>query len=999
MIVHISSVMPDLDFVQKRLLRALPSLGFDHWSSSPYRGRAETIRQTAPPGEVTLVVVSSAAAKSTWFRIDVERALEGDRPVIPILIDDTKPDQVAQGLGARPFVDFRQPFPEAYRNLARLLPARDATRSQEAETRPGRQVETGEITMIQPLEWDAKVFSEALAAALERRDNNAAEELIDNLGLHCSNRSAQYPSKHAVQDLKILKRYRVFGLMRKLGSSVLKTGTSARGTVKRLLSQALIEQSQFDEALGLLGQIVADRDADPEEIDEAKGLAGRVFKQLYVDQPSAPDASALIRSAIDAYSEVYLGNFQRTWHGINAASCIIRANRDGHRFADLSQARAFAERILATLESNEQGNRLDLWDLATRVEALAALERFDEAMDALGMYLGHPAFQATGSVYPYFEVASTYRQFHQVLQLDKSREGLPLVSRLWSEVERYRSQGTMDSDPVGPFQSHSSKVKPLVIRVGDARWQPRDVPDIEITARLGTIIAASGTHATVDALLRDMEVISVEESYPAGTSECDASVPFIKATEVWNSTGERGAGALVAVIDNGIDVLHEAFLGDDGQSRILEIWDQNGDGSPPDGFKYGTLHTAEKIAGYLSSGVVPVRLGRNLQGHGTHVASIAAGRPAGSFSGGVAPAAKIVVVISQPRGPLGYSNSHIQALDYLDDLAERLDLPIVVKISQGMNAGAHDGKSALEIAFNEFSKGGRKKGRVIVKSAGNERGKLGHAKITVASDTVETLTWRRRNRQDSNWPRLNSTDRDRMELWWNSANTLKMQLVDPSGEESPQVSENQTVEGRFASGDQYKMQYTRRHIDNGDSRLLIEIEANSGAQVRPGIWTLRIESGVVKERGDIHAWVERERWKLVTFQDHIAEEMTLSIPGTAENVISVAAIKPGRCVAVGSFSSYGPTRDCRPKPEVAAPGVEIKAARGGTADRISAKSGTSMAAPHVTGAIALLLSKKPELTANEIAAALRQKTRNYSGLWDRAQGWGVIDVSALLDSF
>ena len=50
-------------------------------------------------------------------------------------------------------------------------------------------------------------------------------------------------------------------------------------------------------------------------------------------------------------------------------------------------------------------------------------------------------------------------------------------------------------------------------------------------------------------------------------------------------------------------------------------------------------------------------------------------------------------------------------------------MPVVVNVSQGMNAGAHDGKSMLEVAFDEFSKGGRQRGRVIVKSAGNERHK------------------------------------------------------------------------------------------------------------------------------------------------------------------------------------------------------------------------------------------------------------------------------------
>jgi subtilisin family serine protease len=111
-------------------------------------------------------------------------------------------------------------------------------------------------------------------------------------------------------------------------------------------------------------------------------------------------------------------------------------------------------------------------------------------------------------------------------------------------------------------------------------------------------------------------------------------------------------------------------------------------------------------------------------------------------------------------------------------------------------------------------------------------------------------------------------------------------------------------------------------------------------------------------------------------------------------------------ITVGDFSSYGPTRDGRSKPEVAAPGVGVRAAQSGTPNGAVAMDGTSMAAPHVTGAIAPLLSRTAKSTqeeaipaATQITSALRQKTRNYSSHWDRGQGFGVIDVAALLAAF
>jgi subtilisin family serine protease len=106
---------------------------------------------------------------------------------------------------------------------------------------------------------------------------------------------------------------------------------------------------------------------------------------------------------------------------------------------------------------------------------------------------------------------------------------------------------------------------------------------------------------------------------------------------------------------------------------------------------------------------------------------------------------------------------------------------------------------------------------------------------------------------------------------------------------------------------------------------------------------------------------------------------------------------------LGDFSSYGPTRDGQKKPLVCAPGVKIRAAEGGTEDSVIGSSGTSMAAPHVTGGIALLLSRSAKSGCvpggNQIASALRQRTQNYNGQWDPGQGYGVVDVAALLAAF
>ena len=105
---------------------------------------------------------------------------------------------------------------------------------------------------------------------------------------------------------------------------------------------------------------------------------------------------------------------------------------------------------------------------------------------------------------------------------------------------------------------------------------------------------------------------------------------------------------------------------------------------------------------------------------------------------------------------------------------------------------------------------------------------------------------------------------------------------------------------------------------------------------------------------------------------------------------------------VGTFSSFGPTRDGVERPDLCAPGVAVKAALRGSRDGVIAENGTSMAAPHVAGAVALLLSRAVERqaswpTATQVRALLCENTKFENAYWDRGQGYGVLDVRKLLE--
>ena len=588
-------------------------------------------------------------------------------------------------------------------------------------------------------------------------------------------------------------------------------------------------------------------------------------------------------------------------------------------------------------------------------------------------------------------------------------------------LDSLRSAGILGASSLGlesraPAHAQQRVTLPMLVRVRDPEsWEAPGA--FEVQAIVGDVISGRGDIEDLFALNQDPNVIAVDASRPAGSVECSTSVPFVRTLPMHTGTPpERGDGCLIAFIDTGIDVLHEAFLDANGDSRVVEIWDQRDNTGPaPNAIhpalkaNYGTVHEKAAIQACVKSRTLPRGLTAPLRGpdpreHGTHVASIAAGRATGSFAGGVAPDARIVMVIplmrTFPSDPfsIGYSSSHVEALDYIGQVALKHDMPVVVNVSLGMNAGAHDGTSSLEAAFDNFSRGGRDPGRIIVKSAGNERGHDGHAKLTLASRKVDSITWH-------SDPKI-SRFQDIIECWFSAADECRFRLIDPNGQPSAVCDpSNPNVSGTIpGASNLHAIEYTRYHPDNGDSRLLVTIRPGQALNIDGGTWTLEIEGVQIRSKGEMHAWVERENSRPVVLTSHTNEDMTLSIPGTARTVVTVGAVDSAFPVRNTATSSYGPTRDGREKPDLVAPGTGIHAAMAGSASGIVSMSGTSMAAPHVAGAVALLFSqcgKRPGTIPNamQVRAALTQLTQNGNVRFTQSDGYGVLDASSLCTAF
>jgi endonuclease G len=403
--------------------------------------------------------------------------------------------------------------------------------------------------------------------------------------------------------------------------------------------------------------------------------------------------------------------------------------------------------------------------------------------------------------------------------------------------------------------------------------------------------------------------------------------------------------------------------------------------------------------------------------HGTTVCSIAAGRRTGNdterhFAGGVAPEASLIVIRYDLRdATIGYNTGHVEALFFIDRLAKKFGKPVVVNISNGMNTGAHDGTSVVETACETFLDHGAAPGRVIVKSAGNERLSERHAVLGVSEGAIGKLPW-----LSAPVPGADPSEEVRdeiLELWFDGANRYRFRVNPPKGLASPwfddQLDRGQTRE-RLENMNFIDVSLDRLH-KSGNGWFQLKIAPGDASGVQAGEWLLEVEGINVLTEKPIHAWVERMVNRKVRFLDHVEKKVTITIPGTSGNVIVVGAVGTADKMQLDDSSSYGPTRGgpVPEKPDLVAPGVRIRAALAGKrveSDPVlppgaKGNSGTSFAAPHVTGAIALLLSaaeKKPgqsQFNARQIRQALLQSARHFKGRWNEGTGYGELDVDKL----
>jgi subtilisin family serine protease len=584
---------------------------------------------------------------------------------------------------------------------------------------------------------------------------------------------------------------------------------------------------------------------------------------------------------------------------------------------------------------------------------------------------------------------------------------------------------------------------PVLFRttLNDAELAARGVV---LDTRAGDIVTSTLTPGQLRTLAADPAVSLIEASrWLAAT--LDVSVPESRADLVNNvgdpPAGYTGRGVIVGLIDSGIDHTHEDFQKPDGTSRILYIWDHQRDGSPPAGYSYGYEYTKAMIdAGQANQHVDQVA-------HGTHCAGIAAGdgsslanhpyrgvaweadiiavRNGGScdvfcYGGGVPPWDTGGYLYGQNGGTKG----SIDGLNYMIAKAKALGKPLVVNQSQGVGKGPHDGTTLFEQAYNQLVTDPQKN-LIICIAAGNEQQMASHGQAIVpaggsASFTI-SKTWSSAEGDVTNF----FMD---FECWYPAGKQFRWEVQAPGGDiiEVPaSVPASQYPYQWTARPDSAAYWTTTQHPANNQGYANFVIY-NWRSGIETGTWTVRAidEEG---SGGTVDLYVERNQYTARVVQG-LSLDNIVSMPGTADQVITVAsynsklswtdndgqtwqALNENPVGDISSFSGWGPRRDGAAKPDLAAPGAWIMSvlASGSQPDprnvgpggKHKIISGTSMAAPHVTGAVALMLQKKPDLLASEVKSILRQTARQdgFTGQVPNAKwGSGKLDVKAAVDA-
>ena len=344
----------------------------------------------------------------------------------------------------------------------------------------------------------------------------------------------------------------------------------------------------------------------------------------------------------------------------------------------------------------------------------------------------------------------------------------------------------------------------------------------------------------------------------------------------------------------------------------------------------------------------------------------------------MAPQASLIIVKLNTGANSSFplTTSLMRAVDYAVNKGVQIQMPLAVNLSFGNTYGAHDGTALIERYINNMAEIGR---TVFCVGSGNEGAAGGHAAGVIEAyerERVVEFT-------------IGAYEREfNLQMWLNFVDSYEITLQSPSGD-------------FFAFSTESDMGLTiRRRL--ADTSLLIFVGAPQpysvnqevfldfipvSTYVNQGVWRLRLRpTRLVSGNYSLYMPSSQIKGGDTRFLRPVPEQ-TLTIPSTAERVITVGAYN-GIFESYADFSGRGYVTRLSEgyisvvKPEIAAPGVGILAENAYGLQRFD---GTSFAAPFVTGAAALLMERAilggtdPYLYGEKMKAWLCRHAKELAG--------------------
>lgn len=489
-----------------------------------------------------------------------------------------------------------------------------------------------------------------------------------------------------------------------------------------------------------------------------------------------------------------------------------------------------------------------------------------------------------------------------------------------------------------------------------------------------------------------------------------------------------GEGVVVGIIDIGFEYGHPNFYDSTGNIyRVKRVWEQNTNGTHPQGFNYGRELTSK-------NSILAANCSEQDETHGTHVAGIATGS-GGTISPrkyrGMAPLSDIVLVATK-----GYITQIYDGINYIYQYASSVNKPCVINISWGSTYGSHDGTSSFDRQCDSYTTL-HPQGLILVGSAGNSGSDSLHiSKIFNANDSILYTFLNLDNTEDNNaivdiWgvPNINFS------AGVGIVNTNTRQFEDISYFYNSSTNNNTNISLSDNDNTPLDVNIYSNNANYYNNRPRITFRVDNSYQNNNRVVCVVIKTAMTDT---IHVWSRYCTFTNKGVQSVTAgdTEYTISeIGGTGKSMISVGSYVSKRQWKdynqhnwhytnttqgnLSNFSSKGPTLDNRTKPDISAPGQGLCSSLNryntsyitsggnnvsqqtfnGNTEYFGMMSGTSMAAPTVAGIIALWLEKNPYLTINQVKTLIKESTLmdNHTGVIDSNgnNSWGHGKINAL----